>query len=117
VAILAFLTGSLSAMIGCDYLPFGYVSMKEIVDNPTQYEGKKIKVKGLVSEVTSIPFLDIRFYALNDRGYQILVVAKETIPAVKADVSMIGVVNNFVVIRNESLGLHLRETKRLDTGW
>lgn len=46
-----------------------------------------------------------------------MVVAKGMIPAVKSEVTVIGIVNNFVVISNQSLGLHLREIKRLDTGW
>jgi hypothetical protein len=70
----------------------------------------------VVSDVTGIPFVETGFYASNDRMYQIMVVAKERISAVQAEVTVIGVVNNFVVINNQSLGLHLREIKRLDTG-
>jgi len=46
------------------------------------------------SGVISSPFMEIEFYALNDRSYQIMVVAKGMILAVKAEATVIGVVNN-----------------------
>jgi cytochrome c-type biogenesis protein CcmE len=111
LAVLACLILMLTA---CDYLPLGYVSIKNVINDPTQYDGQKIKVKGRVSDVTKIPFLQIRFYVLNDEGYQIMVVAKETIPATNKEITVIGVVENFAIVGNESLGLHLREIKRFD---
>jgi hypothetical protein len=103
-----------AALTGCDYLPFGYVPVKDIVSNPAQYEGQKIKVKGVVSDVTKISLLGIRWYTLNDKGSQIMVVAKETLPVANKQVIVIGAVENFMLIGNESLGLHLSEIKRID---
>jgi hypothetical protein len=98
----------------CDYLPFGYVALGDIVTNPTRYDGQRVKIKGTVSEVTKIPFLDVRLYALTDRGARIMVLARDGIPAVNSEVTVIGVVENVAVVNNESIGLHLREMKRLD---
>ena len=64
--------------------------------------------------MTKIPFLQIRFYALNDEGYQLMVVANETIPPANKEIAVIGVVENFAIVGNESIGLHLREIKRFD---
>ena len=103
-----------SALSACDYMPFGFVSIGDIIQNPTKYDGQKIKVKGRVSNVTKIPFVDVKLYALTDQGQQIMVVAKETVPAAGSEVAVIGIVENVAIVGDQSIGLHLREVKRLD---
>ena len=102
------------SLFGCDYMPFGYVSVGELCQNPTQFDGRKIKMKGRVSDVTKLPFVEIRFYVLNDQGYQIMVVAEGTVPAANKEIAVIGIVENFAIVESESIGMHLREIKRLD---
>lgn len=112
--LAALLLTTLLLLGGCEYLPFGYVSISEIVANPAQYEGKSIKVRGTVSAVTKIPFVDIRYYLLSDNGSQIMVIPQGTLPASQAHVTVIGVLENITIIENQGFGFHIKETNRLD---
>ncbi len=103
-----------SALSACDYMPFGFVTISDIIQNPTKYDGQKIKVKGRVSNVTKIPFMEIKLYALSNKDQQIMVVAKDTVPAANSEVAVIGIVENVAIVGDQSVGLHFREIKRLD---
>jgi hypothetical protein len=98
----------------CEYLPFGFTPIKDIVNNPAQYENREVKVKGVVSQVTKLPFLEIKLYILTEDNYQIPVLTRGTLPPAESRVVVTGVVENVAIVGNESVGLHLRETKRLD---
>ena len=111
VGLLIFAAGVLAS---CEYLPFGYTPIKDIVANPTAYEGKEVKVRGRVLEVTKIPFVEPKFYTLAADGYQLPVLTEHTTPAVDAEVVVIGRVENIAIIGNQSIGMHIRESKRLD---
>jgi len=104
----------ISALAGCNYLPTGTVPIKDVLTNPTKYDGKEVKVKGVVSDVTRIPLVGVKFYILNDEGQQILVVPKESVPESRSKVTVVGVVRNIAIIGGESVGPHLEEVKRLD---
>lgn len=112
VFILLFLC--LSGFKGCDHLPMGTVSIGEILSNPTKYDGKEVKVRGEVSDVTRIPLVGIKFYVLSDEGRQILVVARDTVPETRSRVTVIGIFRNLAIIGGESVGPHLEEIRRLD---
>jgi len=103
-----------SILSACDYMPFGYVSVADIVNNPTKYDGQKVKVKGVVSEVTKIPFIEIKIYMLSDDGHQIVVTARDSVPAANSKITVIAIVENVAIIGSESLGLHLREVNRVE---
>lgn len=105
---------ALSVLASCEYLPFGYTPIKDIVANPTAYEGKEVKVRGRVQDVTKIPFVEPKFYTLAADGYQLPVLTEHTTPAVNAEVVVIGRVENIAIIGNQSIGMHVREIKRLD---
>lgn len=100
--------------LGCDYLPTGRVTIGEILSNPTKFDGQEVKVNGVVSDVTKIPFVGIRFYILNDEGHQILVVPKESVPASRSRVTVVGVMRTVAIIGGESIGPHIEEIRRLD---
>jgi hypothetical protein len=112
---VCFLAG-ITVLWGCDYLPLGTVSIQEILSSPTKYDGKEVKVKGVVSDVTKIPLVGVRFYVLSDEGRQILVVPRESVPESRSRVTVIGVVRNIAIIAGESVGPHLEEVRRLDHG-
>lgn len=103
-----------SALHGCDYLPFGYVPIPDIINNPARYEGRQVKVKGVVAEVTKISLLGIRCYTLKDQGSEIVVTVRETLPTADQQVVVVGVVENLMIIGNQSIGLHLSEIKRIE---
>jgi hypothetical protein len=102
------------ATAGCEYMPFGYATVGEILSNPSAYDNREVKVRGTVSEVTKIPFIDLKIYALNDGGSRIVVVTQGSTPPAGAKVTVVGRVENVAIVGNESIGLHIRELKRVD---
>jgi hypothetical protein len=113
IAALLILTALLFGLFGCEYLPFGYTPIKEIVNNPARFENKQVKIKGIVSDVTKLPFVEVNFYALNDEGYEIIVSPRGTVPGLHEKVTVLGVVENVAIYGGESIGLHVKETRRV----
>ena len=111
-AVWLILAGSLAGLFGCQYMPFGYTPIKDIIQNPAKYERKEVKIRGVVSQVTKIPFVEVNFYTLSEEGYQIVVVAKETVPALQDKLSVAGTVENVAIVGKESIGLHVKESHR-----
>lgn len=97
---------------GCNYLPLGTTPIKDIVAAPASFEGKEVKLRGTVREVTKIPFLDLRQYTLDDGSGEITVVAAGDLPAEKTALLVTGKVESTAIIGGQSLGLHLREIER-----
>lgn len=107
------LTGLLS-LSGCDYLPFGYTPAKEILASPAQFEGKQIRLKGKVKDIVKIPLIDLKAYVLDDgSGELVTVVARDSLPAVGETVTVKGVVESMAIVGGQSIGLRVKETKRL----
>lgn len=98
---------------GCDLLPVGYTEIKDILQNPAQFEGKEIKVKGVVAEVFKIPFVEIKMYSLKDGGSEIIVITNGTLPGTNQHVKIIALVDSTMIIGKESIGVKLKEIKRL----
>ena len=55
-----------AALAGCDYLPFGYTAIRDIVAAPANFEGKEVKLKGKVTDITRVPIVELKSFALND---------------------------------------------------
>ncbi|MGE5027211.1 MAG: hypothetical protein ACM3JK_01925 [Betaproteobacteria bacterium] len=106
---LALMAGALG---GCDYLPIGTTPVKDIVDAPAGFEGKEVKVRGTVKEVTRVPILDIRQYVLSDGSGEVAVVTSGDLPAEKSTVLVTGRVESALIVGGQSLGLHIREVAR-----
>lgn len=103
----------LAALAGCASLPFGYTQIHEIAAAPASFEGKEIKVKGKVKSLTKIPLLEISMFILDDGTGEMLVIPAGTMPAERDSVALSGRVESFAIIGGRSIGLHLKETKRL----
>jgi hypothetical protein len=99
-------------LAGCDYLPFGYTPIKEIVAAPGNFESKEVKVKGKVTEAIKLPILGQAFI-LRDESGEITVITKGTLPSANAEVALTGVVKSTAIVGGQSLGLRVEETKRL----
>jgi hypothetical protein len=110
-AAVAVLAAALLA--GCDYLPFGYTSIREITAAPASFEGKEVKLKGEVTDITKVPLLDLKSFVLHDGTGEIAVTTKGALPAVKSKVALAGTVASAAIIGGQSLGLHVSEIKRL----
>lgn len=107
-AILA----GLLLLSGCDYLPFGQTPLKEIVAAPAQFEGKEVRIRGKVKDVTKIPLIDISMYVVDDGSGEITVMAQDKLPAVSDTVNVRGVVESAAIVGGQSIGLRIKETKR-----
>lgn len=110
---LLLLVAGVAVFGGCAYLPVGYTPIKEIADAPANFDGKEVKVKGTVKDLTKIPFLDIKQYVLDDGTGEILVITDGTLPAQKENVVVRGKVESAVIVRGQAVGLHIREIERL----
>jgi len=97
---------------GCDWLPFGYTTIKEITAAPANYEGKEVKLKGNARGVTKLPMLDLKTYTLHDEAGEISVTTRGTLPAENEQVALRGTVKSAVIIGGRSLGLRIEEIRR-----
>lgn len=108
---VAILAGGFLA--GCEYLPFGYTPVKDIVAAPANFEGKEVKLKGQVKDLTKIPLLDLKSFVLQDKSGEIAITTKGNLPAMNDEVALTGTVASTAIIGGQALGLHVREIKRL----
>ena len=102
---------------GCDYLPFGYTKIGEIVAKGAQFEGREVKIRGKVMDANKIPLLDIKSYSLRDDTGTITVFTPGSLPVVGQEIGIRGIAQNMLVVGGQSFGLTLKETTRLPTLW
>lgn len=102
-------------VMGCEHLGIGVTPIGEIVRNPTGFEGKEVRLKGTVREITKIPVIERKSYVLVDPTGEITVVAKGDLPAKGAKVVVRGKVASSAVIGGQSLGLGIDELERSGT--
>lgn len=97
---------------GCDYLPFGQTQVKEIMAAPAQFEGKEVRIRGKVKDVTRIPLINLSMYIVDDGSGEIIVMAQDKLPAMDETVNVRGVVESAAIIGGQSIGLRIKELKR-----
>lgn len=102
-------------LAGCDYLPFGYTPIGEIIRSPGSFEGKAIKVKGEVTEVIKIPLIELKSYSLRDDSGEILVLTEGTLPTLNKKIAIKAQVKTMAIINEQSIGLRLIEMEKLPT--
>jgi hypothetical protein len=102
-------------LAGCDYLPFQFTPIGDILKNPGHFEGETVKVRGKVTEVTKLPFLEVKTYTLDDGSGKILVLTDGKLPAMDETVAIKAQVLTMAIIDNQGIGLRLKEVKRLPT--
>lgn len=103
----------LLALAGCDHPSFGYISIGEINRNPGSYEGREIKVRGTVTSVTKLPFVEAKTYTLKDDTGEIAVVTFGTLPPMGKTVAIKAAVKTAAILDGQSIGLRLEEIKQL----
>ncbi len=99
-------------LAGCDYLPFGYTPIRDIIAAPANFEGKEVKVKGRVKDAIKLPILG-KAFTLQEDGAEITVMTEGTLPSMNAEVALKGTVRSAVIIGGQSLGLRVEEIRRL----
>lgn len=97
---------------GCDYLPFGYTTIREIVAAPGSFEGKEVKIRGTVTDSIKLPILGQAYTVRNDGG-EISVITHGSLPAANTEVALTGIVKSAAIVGGQSIGLRVEETKRL----
>jgi hypothetical protein len=100
-------------LAGCDYLPFGFTPIGDIVQNPGSFEGKTIKVKGEVTEVVKLPMFEYKSYGLHDDTGEILVMTAGPLPPLHKKLAIKAQVKTMAIINEQSIGLRLIEVKKL----
>jgi len=103
---------ALVLLAGCDYLPFGYTPIREIVAAPGPFEGKEVKIRGKVTQAIKLPILGQSFVVSDDTG-EITVTTNGPLPAPNAEIALTGIVKSAAIIGGQSIGLRVEETKRL----
>ena len=109
IAWLLVVTG---VVVGCSLFDFGFTQIGEIIKNPSQFDGKEVKVRGRVVDVVKLPFLETKMYTLKDETGQFLVITAGDMPAMGSEARVKGIIQNVAIIGGQSLGLHLKESER-----
>ena len=99
-------------LAGCDYLPFGYTTIKEIAAAPGSFEGKEVKIRGRVIAAIKLPILGQSFTVRDDSG-EIMVMTNGTLPQENNEVALTGIVKSAAIVGGQSIGLRVEDTKRL----
>ncbi len=99
-------------LTGCERLEFGYTKIGDLLKNPSQYDGKEVKIKGKVTDVMKLPFLETKLYMVKDDTGEILVITSATTPGMGTEVRVKGVLDTMAIIGDKSIGLHLKESQR-----
>lgn len=99
-----------AATFSCDY--FGFTKIKEIAENPMKFEGKEVKVKGMVESAMRIPLTETVVYTLKDETGTLTVIGTGAKPNKGDSVKVKGTVSTAIKIGDETFGTHIKETKR-----
>lgn len=100
-------------LAGCDYMPFGYTPIGEISLSPGRYEGTEIKVKGTVTDLSKLPFIESKNYTLRDETGEITVITESALPAMDETVAIKATVKTTAILGEKSFGLRLEEIEKL----
>ena len=106
---------AIGCLPGCDYLPFGYTKIGEIVAKAAQFEGREVKIRGKVMDTSKIPLLNIKSYSLQDDTGTIIVITPGPLPAIGQEIGIRGFAENMLIVGGQSFGLTFKETTRLPT--
>ncbi len=103
----------LSAVAGCEKLPFGYTKIGDIAKNPAAFDGKEVKIHGKVTSVTKLPFVEKKFYKLDDGTGEILVTTEQNVPGMDENIAVRVRVESVAIGDSQGIGLHATEILRL----
>ena len=105
---LCLLLGSIICGGAWVYLRYAYnVPIKTIVENPRDYEGKGLAISGKVVDRVSLIFL--KYFKLQDKSGEIIVVTSKTLPALDSTVRIKGKVVEAFTVGDEQLLVFVEE--------
>jgi hypothetical protein len=99
------------ALAGCDYLPWSYTPIKDIVAQPGPFDGKEVRIKGKARDPLQV--FDLKMFVVADETGEIRVSTAGAVPNAGAEVAVKGVVRSALIISGKSVGLHVQEIERL----
>ena len=99
-----------AALGGCDYI--GVTPIKEIVAAPANFDGKEVKLRGMVKDTTRIPLVNIKSYVLKDDSGEINIHTEADLPRMNEKINVKAKVQNVAIIKGESIGTTLTEIER-----
>ena len=101
------------SLSGCDYLPFGFTPIGQVVGQAASFEGREVKLRGRVVDVNKIPVLNISIYTLRDDSGEIVVVQPVELPGIGDEVALRGRVESLFILAGQGLGTTVKEIGRL----
>ncbi len=95
------------ALTACDRIAFGADHIGDLLANPAAYQGKNVKVAGVVTNAVQLPFVGTRLYTVRDNTGEIAVVTYGDLPPVGQKVVARGMFSSVATIGVRSLGPHI----------
>jgi hypothetical protein len=97
---------------GCFEAGFPSTPIDHILTNPSQYEGRQVRISGTVADVLKLPIVNITIFVVQDTTGQIPVVTSNVLPGVQQRVEVKGVVESVAIFGVNSIGIHVTERER-----
>jgi hypothetical protein len=97
----------------CDYLPMGYVKVEDVARNPANFEGKEVKLKGVVKNTWRLSSVDTKAYLLGDGGASVTVITTGDLPPEGEIIAIRGKVSSLAILGGVGLGTTVQETEKL----
>jgi len=94
-------------LAGCGMTSIGADRIGTLLENPTAYDGKTVKVAGEVTDVVKLPFVDTRLYTVRDATGELAVVTYGVLPRVGEKVVTRGTFSTLATFGVQSVGPHL----------
>ncbi len=104
LAMVLMLAATLPA---CDKIALGADPIGSLVENPAAYQGKTVKVAGVVTNAVQVPFVGSRLYTVRDKTGEIAVVTYGELPAVGEKVIARGIFSTVATFGAQSVGPHI----------
>ena len=100
------------ALVGCGVFGPPEAKIADVKSDPSTYSGKEIRVHGTVTNAIKIPFVATKIYSVQDDTGEINVVTEGAVPVPGAEVEVTGMLDTIATVGTQSVGLHLRESRR-----
>lgn len=97
----------------CSQLGIGFTKIGDLLANPQKYSTKEVRIRGRVTNVLKLPFVETKIYSIRDDSGEISVRTERKAPmAGETEVRVKGVLDTVATIGDQNVGLHLREVER-----
>jgi hypothetical protein len=97
----------------CDYLPVGYVKVEDVARNPANFEGREVKLKGVVKNTWRLSSVDTKAYLLGEGGATVTVTTTGDLPREGDIIAIRGKVSSLAILGGVGLGTTVQETEKL----